>query len=198
MVSALKIACADDERDMRDFYARLLPEMGYEVCGVAATGHELVSLCDQQQPNLVITDIKMPDMDGIDAAAEICRRCALPVILVSAYHEKELLERAREDCVMGYLVKPIEEADLETAISVAMTRFEQFAAVKQEAAGLRQALADRKVIERAKGIIMKRARVSEEEAFKRLQRMSWNKNQKLAQVAETIILAEEAMAGQPS
>ena len=98
----------------------------------------------------------MPDMDGIDAARQIYRDCPIPVILVSAYHDQELVERAEEDHVLAFLVKPIKQADLEPAIAIATRRFEQFQALRQEAADLRQALEDRKLIEKAKGLLMKK------------------------------------------
>ena len=120
------------------------------------------------RPDLVITDIKMPDMDGIDAATQIYRERPIPVILVSAYHDPEFIRRAEADHILAYLVKPIKQADLEPAIALAMRRFEQFQALRKEAADLRQALEDRKVIERAKGILMKKAGLDEHDAFRRL------------------------------
>ena len=146
------------------------------------------------RPDLVITDIKMPDMDGIDAAMTVCREQPLPVILVSAFHERELLERAVAEHVLAYLVKPIKAADLVPAIGIALRRFEQFHALRQEAADLRQALEDRKVIERAKGVLMKRARLDEAEAFRRMQKLASEKSRKLVEIATAILVAEEAVA----
>src|SRR5579871_4010466 len=157
MNQPLKIAVADDEEDMREYFQKILPILGHEVISVAGTGSELVKNCRKNAPDLVITDVKMPDMDGIDAAAEIYRYIAVPVILVSAYHDPELIARAESDHIMAYLVKPIKQADLEPAIALAMRRFSQFQDLRKEAADLRQALADRKIIERAKGVLMKRA-----------------------------------------
>src|SRR5438067_8576632 len=104
MNRALRIAVADDERDLRDFFREFLPPLGHTVVGTAATGAELVALCRAERPDLVITDIKMPDMDGIDAAAAVCREHPVPVILVSAYHDQDLLARAEADHVLAYLV----------------------------------------------------------------------------------------------
>jgi AmiR/NasT family two-component response regulator len=193
MERALRIAVADDERDMRDFFREFLPPLGHTVVGTAATGTELVSLCRAEKPDLVITDIKMPDMDGIDAAAVVCRETPVPVILVSAFHERELLERAEADHVLAYLVKPIKAADLMPAIGIALRRFEQFRALQQEAADLRQALEDRKLIERAKGILMKRAGLDEAEAFRRMQKLASEKSRKLVDIAAAILTAEEAV-----
>jgi response regulator NasT len=141
----------------------------------------------------VITDIKMPDMDGIDAAAAICREEPVPIILVSAYSDVTLIERAQSEYILAYLIKPIKQADLQPAISLAMWRFEQFQALRKEAADLRQALEDRKLIERAKGILMKRVTLDEQEAFRRLQKVASDNNRKLVEVAHMILVAEEAM-----
>src|SRR5262249_30792150 len=158
---------------------KMLPHLGHRIVAVAEDGRELVHLCKEQSPDLVITDIKMPEMDGIDAATETYRSMALPVILVSAYHDAELIARAEADHIMGYLVKPIKQADLEPVIALAMRRFEQFQELRKEAADLRQALEDRKIIERAKGIMMKVAHLDEQTAFRRLQKIASDKNLKL-------------------
>jgi response regulator NasT len=196
MNRVLRVAVADDERDMRDFFREFLPPLGHTVVGTAATGAELVALCRAERPDLVITDIKMPDMDGIDAAAAVCRLHPVPVILVSAFHERELLERAEAEHVLAYLVKPIKAADLVPAIGIALRRFEQFQALRQEAADLRQALEDRKVIERAKGVLMKRAGLDEAEAFRRMQKLASDKSRKLVDIATAILTAEEAVGCQ--
>jgi AmiR/NasT family two-component response regulator len=193
MSRALKIVVADDELDMRDYFQQILPLLGHQVVGVARTGRELVELCADTHPDLVITDIKMPDMDGIDAAAQIYRRAAMPVILVSAYHDPEFVRRAEADHVMAYLVKPIKQADLEPAIGIAMRRFEQFQALHKETADLKQALENRKIIEKAKGILMKKAGLDENDAFRRLQKLASDKNRKLIDIAQTILTAEEAL-----
>ncbi len=200
MNRALKIVVADDELDMRDYFQQILPLLGHQVLGVARTGRELVDLCIATHPDLVITDIKMPDMDGIDAAAQIYRQAAIPVILVSAYHDAEFIRRAEADHIMAYLVKPIKQADLEPAIGIAMRRFEQFQTLRKETADLKQALEDRKVIEKAKGILMKKAGLDEHDAFRRLQKLASDKNRKLIDIAQTILTAEEALEppGHPS
>jgi two-component system, response regulator PdtaR len=193
MTRALKIAIADDERDMRDYFQQFLPLLGHEVIAVAQTGKELVELCVATRPDLVITDIKMPDMDGIDAAIQIYRNAPVPVILVSAYNDPEFIRRAEADHILAYLVKPIKQADLEPAIAIAMRRFEQFQALRKETTDLKQALEDRKVIEKAKGILMKKAGLDEHDAFRRLQRLASDKNRKLIEIAQSILTAEEAL-----
>ncbi len=188
----LRIAVADDEPDMREYFEKILPRLGHEVISVADNGRQLVEHCRSLQPDLVITDIKMPEMDGIEAAEAIFHDRAVPVILVSAHHDALLIDRAEPSYILAYLVKPIKQADLEPAISIAVRRFRQFQAVHQEAASLRQALEDRKVIERAKGILMKHAGLDESEAFRRLQKLASEKNIKLIDVATTIVTAAEA------
>ena len=196
MTKPLRIAVADDEPDMRDYFARILPRLGHEVVAVAASGAELVELYRKTRPDLVITDIKMPDLDGIAAAEQLYRERPVPVILVSAFHDPELIQRAGADHVLGYLVKPIKQADLEPVIGLAMRRFEQFQELRKEAADLRQALEDRKVIERAKGILMRRTSLDEQASFRRLQKLASERNLKLADAARALLLAEEAF--QPS
>jgi response regulator NasT len=192
MSRPLRIVVADDELDMRDYFQTILPGFGHEVVAVVETGRALVEACKELHPDLVITDIKMPDMDGIDAARQIYRDGPIPVILVSAYHDQELLKRADEEHILAFLVKPIKQADLEPAIEIAIRRFAQFQALHREAADLRQALEDRKLIEKAKGLLMKRTGLDENAAFRRLQRLASERNRKLAEIASIILTADEA------
>ncbi len=192
MNRSLRIAVADDESDMQEYYRTILPILGHVVVAVAETGRELVQKCRDQRPDLVITDIKMPDMDGIEAAARIYRDGPVPVILVSAYHDAEFIRRAEADHILAYLVKPIKQADLEPAIALAVRRFEQFQDLRKEATDLKQALEDRKTIEKAKGVLMKKAGLDEANAFRRLQKLASDRNKKLVDVAQMILMAEEA------
>jgi response regulator NasT len=192
MTRSLKIAVADDELDMRDYFQQILPIFGHQVVAVARDGRELLEQCRAARPDLVITDIKMPDMDGIDAAMQLYRNGPVPVILVSAYLDPEFIRRAEADHILAYLVKPIKQSDLEPAIAIAMRRFEQFQALRKEANDLKQALEDRKVIEKAKGILMKKAKLDEHDAFRRLQKLASDKNRKLIDIAQMILTAEEA------
>lgn len=188
MTAALRIVVADDEPDMRDYFARCLPRLGHRVVAIASSGRELVEQCRVHQPDLVITDIKMPEMDGIDAAVAMYRDRPAPVILVSAFHDPELIARAVADHVLAYLVKPVTAANLGPAIALAMRRFAQFEALRHEAGDLRQALADRQVIERAKGILMQRGAADEHAAFHRLQTLAGNAGCKLVEAAERVLL----------
>ena len=172
MTDKLRIAVADDEADMRDWFERILPTL---------------------QPDLVITDIKMPDMDGIEAAQTICAERPVPIILISAYHDAELVERAEADHVLAYLVKPIGKAALGPAIGLAMRRFSELQELRKEAADLRQALADRHVIEQAKGVLMKVTHIDERTAFRRLQQLAADKNQKLIEAAQAVLALEKAL-----
>jgi response regulator NasT len=192
MNRALRIAVADDEPDMRDYFRKILPRLGHQVVVVAETGRELLEQSRQVKPDLVVTDIKMPDMDGIDAAIEIYKEMPIPVILVSAYHDPQLIARAEADHILGYLVKPIKQSDLEPTIALAMRRFEQFQELRKEAADLRQALEDRKLIERAKGLLMKKVGLDEQDAFRRLQKLAMDGNRRMVEVAQMILTAEEA------
>jgi response regulator NasT len=193
MTQALRIAVADDEADMRDWFERMLPLLGHHVVSVAENGRELVEHCRTLQPDLVITDIKMPDMDGIDAAVVICSERPVPIILVSAYHDSELIERAEAGHVLAYLVKPIGKASLGPAIALAMHRFTEMQALRKEAADLRQTLADRRVIEQAKGVLMKVTNIDERAAFRRLQEFASDKNQKLVDAAHAVLALEKAL-----
>ncbi len=143
MTLALRIVVADDEPDMREFLLRVLPRCGHHVVATANNGRQLVDRCLELQPDLIITDVKMPELDGIAASLEIARDRPTPVILVSAHHDTALLGRAGADHVMAYLIKPIGQADLEPAIAVAMRRFNEMQALRKEVADLRQSLSDR-------------------------------------------------------
>jgi response regulator NasT len=140
MTQNLRIVIADDEPDMREFLTRMLPRCGHQVVAVAENGAQLVELCRKEQPDLVITDIKMPILDGIEASSQINCERPVPVILLSAYHDPKLVERAEQDHVSGYLVKPVSAADLQPTISVAMKRFGELQTLRAENAELRRQL----------------------------------------------------------
>jgi response regulator NasT len=192
MSRAIRIAVADSDSQMRAYYGRTLPSLGHRLIGGAETGRELIECCRRSRPDLIITDIKLPVLDGIKAISEIGRTDPIPAILVSAYHGRALIERVHGEPVLAYLIKPIKEADLEVAIRLTLLRFTELQTIRKEAEELRQTLADRKVIERAKLILMKRADLNEEGAFRRLWKLARDHNQKLADVSLSIVRAEEA------
>jgi response regulator NasT len=186
----LRLAVADDEPIMLQFFRELLPPLGYDVAAEASTGRELVEKCREARPDLVITDIKMPDMDGITASEEINREQEVPVVLVSAHHDAELLARAQGDHVMSYLVKPVKPADVEAAVTMALTRFEQFRKARREAAELRQSLEDRKLTEQAKGVVIRRLHVEEPEAYRLMRKLASDRNWRLVEVARKVLESE--------
>ena len=143
-------------------------------------------------PDVVLMDIKMPNMDGIDAAKILTEEQISPVVLLTAYGQKELVDRAKEAGVVGYLVKPFRETDLLPAIEVALSRFNEFKVVRQEVEDLQNALETRKLVERAKGILMDTQKIDEAEAFRKIQKMSMNTRKPMKEVAEAIILAHQA------
>ncbi len=196
MTNVLAVVIADDEPRMRDYLWQSLERLGHRVVAAARTGRELIDVCRTHQPDLIISDIKMPDMDGIEAAAQIYRTGAIPVILISAFHDSELIERASRNHILAYLVKPVKDTDLAPAIAVAMQRFGEFDELRQEAADAKQALEDRKVIERAKGILMKRTGLAEPDAFRRLQKLASSKSSKLVDIARSVVTAEDAVAAE--
>jgi response regulator NasT len=192
MSRALHIAVAEDEPLMRKYLAETLTALGHELLCLARTGSELIACCGRLCPDLVLTDIRLPDVDGLDAAAAIYAQQPLPIIVVSAFDEPELIARAESNHVMAYLVKPIKREDLEPAIAIALSRFRELMAVHKETDDLRQALEDRKVIEQAKGILMKQTRLDEPAAFRRLQTIARSKNRRLIDIARNIITVQEA------
>ena len=188
----LKIAIADDEPEILADLAETLEELGHQVAIRAGDGKELLAGCRQQEVDLVITDIKMPELDGLSAVEEIRKFRPVPIIILSAFHDDDLLSRALKEHVMAYLVKPIQMSSLQTSIELAVQRFREFQALQSQAINLQQALEDRKIIERAKGILMERAKLSEPDAFRRLQLLSSQKNKKMVEIAQSIVDAELA------
>ncbi len=191
MEQPLRIAVADDEPEMREFFRFALGKLKHQLVAEAGNGRELVECCRAARPDLIITDVKMPELDGIAAAEAVYREGPVPAIVVSGYDDVETLRQAAAPHVFGYLVKPIKARDLGPAINVAMSRFALYRAAEQEAAGLRLALEERKQIERAKGAVMRRLRVDETDAFRRLRRLSSDRNWKVIEIARQVLKAEE-------
>lgn len=189
-MDALRILIADDESLRVMSLKGQLETIGHKVIAEASNGKEAVHLAQELKPDLAILDIKMPELDGIEAAKQMMTERPLPIILLTAYSEQELAERAAEANVSAYLMKPVSEHDLLPAIALAVQRFKEFQSLHQEVDNLRDALETRKLVERAKGILMRRLSLTEEEAFRRMQRRSQNENKKLGEIAQAIITAD--------
>ncbi len=189
-MESLRVLIADDESLRVMSLKGQLESIGHKVIAEAANGKEAVTLAHELKPDLAILDIKMPEMDGIEAARTITQERPIPIILLTAFSEKELAERAAEANVAAYLMKPVSESDLLPAIALAVSRFKEFQALHREVDDLRDALETRKLVERAKGILMRRLNLTEEEAFRRMQRRSQNENKKLGEIANAIITAD--------
>jgi len=184
-----RLIIADDESLVRTDLREALTELGYLVVGEVGDGQSAVNMARELEPDVVVMDIKMPGLDGIDAARILTQEKIAPVVLLSAYSQSDLIERASEAGVVGYLVKPFRETDLPPAIELAKARFGEFRALEQEVDNLAEALETRKKVERAKGILMDKQSLSESEAFRRIQKMSMNTRRPMKEVAEAIILA---------
>ena len=167
-----RVLVAEDETIIRLDLKGLLEAAGFEVCAEARDGEEAVRLARETEPDVALLDVKMPQLDGIEAARRILDERPIPIVMVTAYGERELVSRAVEAGVFGYLVKPFRESDLLPAIETARARHAELAALREEADSLAEALDARKKIERAKGILMQREGLSEEEAFARLRKAS--------------------------
>jgi len=190
-VERTRIIIADDESLIRMDLREMLTNLGYLVVGDVGDGRSAVNLAKELRPDIVIMDIKMPDMDGIEAARILTEERIAPVLLLSAYSQQELVAQAREAGVAGYLVKPFRENDLTPAIEVALSRFTEFRTLEREVGDLRETLETRKIVERAKGILMDSQSLNEAEAFRRIQKMSMNNRKSMRTVAEAIILAHQ-------
>ncbi len=187
-----RVIIADDESLIRMDLREMLTNLGYLVIGEAGDGLSAVNLTRDLRPDILLMDIKMPDLDGIESARILTEERLAPVLLLSAYSQQELIQRARQAGVAGYLVKPFRENDLAPAIEVALARFSEFRAMEQEVGNLQDALETRKAVERAKGILMDTQNLNELEAFRKIQKMSMNNRKPMRAVAEAIVLAHQA------
>jgi response regulator NasT len=189
-MSKLKVLIADDDPIIRLDLRQMLESLGYEVVGEAGDGQEAVTVARETAPEICILDVKMPVMDGIEATAVITEEALAPVILLTAYSDKELVDRAKDAGVFAYLVKPFKPNDLPPAIEVARSRFEQNVQLGKEVSDLNEKLEARKLVDRAKGILMDEHKLSETEAYRRIQVQSMNLRKTMKEVAEAIILAK--------
>jgi AmiR/NasT family two-component response regulator len=186
-----RVIIADDESIIRMDLREMLTNLGYLVVGEAGDGRDAVNLARELKPDVAVLDIKMPGMDGIEAARILTEEKIAPVVLLTAYSQRDLVERAKEAGVVGYITKPMRESDLTPAIEVAMARFAEFRALEKEVGDLKQALETRKLVDRAKGILIDTQGLTEAEAFRKIQKMSMNKRKPMKEVAEAIILAHQ-------
>lgn len=186
-MSPLKIVIADDESIIRMDLKELLEDAGHKVVGEAANGEKAVELARKYKPDLVILDIKMPKMDGIAAAKIIDDEKIAPVLLLTAFSQPEIVERATESGVLAYLVKPVQEANLFPAMEVAMSRWQEIQQLEDELLKIKGTLESRKILDRAKGILMDAYNITESEAFRRIQKYAMSKRKTVREVAEAII-----------
>ena len=184
---SLRILVAEDETIIRLDLEKTLEGAGFEVCAAAKDGVEAVELARREAPDLAILDVKMPGLDGIEAARRILAERPIPIVMLTAYGQSELVSRAVEAGVFGYLVKPFRESDLVPAIQAARARHAELEALREEAESLSEALATRKVVERAKGLLMEKDDLTEEQAFARLRRASQVSGRPMRVVAEALI-----------
>jgi two-component system, response regulator PdtaR len=182
-----RILVAEDETIIRLDLRALLEKAGFDVCAEAHDGEEAVDLARREQPDLALLDVKMPKLDGIDAARKILDERPIPIVMVTAYGEQELVSKAVEAGVFGYLVKPFRETDLLPAIETARARHAELVELRAEADSLSEALAARKAIERAKGLLMERDGLNEQDAYARLRKASQISGRPLRVVAEALI-----------
>ena len=183
----MRILIGEDETIIRLDLKEILERAGFEVCAEARDGEEAVELARAEEPDLAVLDVKMPRLDGIEAARRILAERPIPIVMLTAYGQDELVARAVEAGVFGYLVKPFRETDLLPAIQAAKARHAELEALRGEAESLADALATRKLVERAKGLLMKQEGLSEQDAFTRLQRASQVSGRPMKVVAEALI-----------
>lgn len=182
-----RIVIADDEALIRMGLRAMLEDKGYRVVGEASDGKRAVELVQRLHPDLVFLDVKMPEMDGLAAAARIQEVCPTPVVLLTAYSERELVKQAQQAGVLAYLVKPVKEEDLVPAIEVALARFADLVRRDRRISELEEQLAVRKLVERAKGLLMQREGLSEPEAFRRIQQEARRTRRTMREVAQQIL-----------
>ena len=182
-----RVLVAEDETLIRLDLVEMLSEEGYVVVGEATDGEQAVERAESLRPDLVIMDVKMPKMDGIDAASIIAERRIAPVVILTAFSQRDLVERARDAGAMAYLVKPFDRKDLMPAVELAVSRFRELSALENEVAGLTDRLETRKTVERAKGLLMARHGLTEPEAFRWIQRSAMDRRTTMKAVAQAVL-----------
>ena len=188
-MESLRIVIADDEPIIRLDLRKTLENMGHQVVGEAGDGAKAIEVARELKPDIIILGIKMPEMDGIEAAKVVTTESIAPVLLLTAYSQKDLVDRAKDAGVFAYLVKPFKEADLLPAMEIAISRYEEFVELENEVTDLENKLDTRKAVDRAKGILMDQYGLKEQEAFRRIQVQSMNTRKSMREIAEAIIIA---------
>lgn len=186
---SLRLVIADNESLIRMDLREMLEEAGHEIVGEAMDGRKAVVLTRSHRPDLVIMDIKMPQMDGVAAAKKMAEEKLAPVLLLTAFSQPEIVEKAKDSGVLGYLVKPVQEAQLFPAMEIARSRWQEMQDMEAELAGLRDTLEARKTLDRAKGILMAMHHLSEPEAYRRIQQYAMMKRKTLKEIAEAVVKA---------
>jgi response regulator NasT len=192
-----RVVIAEDEALIRMDLAEMLAEQGYEVVGQAGDGERAVELAEELRPDLVILDIKMPVLDGIAAAERIAAQRIAPVVILTAFSQRELVERARDAGAMAYLVKPFSASELVPAVEMAVSRFAELHALEQEVADLEDRLATRKAVDRAKAVLQAQLGLSEPEAFRWVQKTAMDLRLSMRQVAEGVVEHGPRAGGSP-
>ena len=187
MTAPRRVIIAEDEALIRLDLAEMLAEEGFEVVGQAVDGEQAVQMATELRPDLVIMDVKMPKKDGIEAAGEIVAEQIAPVVILTAFSQRDLIERARDAGAMAYLVKPFSKADLLPAIELAVARYAETAALRLEVADISQRLEARKIIDRAKGLLMTHQKMTEPEAFRWIQRTAMDRRTSMQAVAGAVL-----------
>ena len=191
MAQQLRLVIADDESLIRMNLKETLVGLGYLVVGEAGDGVSVVNLARELRPDLVIMDIKMPKLDGIQAAKVLTEDKIVPVLLLTAYSDRELVDRAREAGVVNYIVKPFRDAELLPAIEIAMARYAEFQEMDKKIGDLQETLETRKLVDRAKGVLMDTQGLKEQEAFRKIQQLSMNTRKSMREIAQAILLTAQ-------
>ena len=187
MKPSLRVVVAEDEALIRLDLVEMLTEAGYEVVGQAGDGEAAITITEKEKPDLVVMDVKMPKLDGISAAERIANQRIAPVVILTAFSQRDLVERARDAGAMAYLTKPFTIEDLMPAIELAVSRFQEIKQLDAEVTDLQEQLKARKLIEKAKGILMKNLKISEPEAFKWMQKTAMDKRRSMTDVAQLVM-----------
>jgi response regulator NasT len=192
-VAAIRILIAEDNDLVSLTLEEQLKGLGYDVVGIARNGAEAVTLANRLKPDLIMMDIRMPEMEGTEAAARIRDQMPVPIIMLTAYADKDTVRKAEAAGALAYLVKPVNEVELPPAINIAMARFREIQGLRTQVNELEDSLEARKLIERAKGILMQRLGLNERDAYERLRQRARDKRAKMKDIAQAIIEAEELL-----